>query len=81
MALRKSDLYSSLWKSCDELRGGMDASQYHATGSSFNMVVDLSANNPAAGAYTLPLEATQTGSSGSNDVWVYRANLLVYIVN
>ena len=28
MALRKSDLYSSLWKSCDELRGGMDASQY-----------------------------------------------------
>ena len=28
MPLRKSDLYSSLWKSCDELRGGMDASQY-----------------------------------------------------
>ena len=26
MALKKSDLYSSLWKSCDELRGGMDAS-------------------------------------------------------
>jgi type I restriction enzyme M protein len=28
VALRKSDLYSSLWKSADELRGGMDASQY-----------------------------------------------------
>jgi len=28
MALRKSELYSSLWQSCDELRGGMDASQY-----------------------------------------------------
>ena len=28
MALKKSDLYRSLWKSCDELRGGMDASQY-----------------------------------------------------
>lgn len=28
MALKKSALYSSLWKSCDELRGGMDASQY-----------------------------------------------------
>jgi type I restriction-modification system DNA methylase subunit len=28
MAIRKSDLYSSLWASCDELRGGMDASQY-----------------------------------------------------
>ncbi|MEV6776040.1 type I restriction-modification system subunit M [Streptomyces syringium] len=28
MALKKTDLYSSLWKSCDELRGGMDAGQY-----------------------------------------------------
>ena len=28
MALKKSELYTSLWSSCDELRGGMDASQY-----------------------------------------------------
>jgi hypothetical protein len=28
MAIKKSDRYSSLWASCDELRGGMDASQY-----------------------------------------------------
>ncbi len=28
MAIKKSALYSSLWRSCDELRGGMDASQY-----------------------------------------------------
>ncbi|HEY2931065.1 MAG TPA: class I SAM-dependent DNA methyltransferase [Acidobacteriota bacterium] len=28
MALKKSQLYSSIWQSCDELRGGMDASQY-----------------------------------------------------
>lgn len=28
MPLKKSDLYSSLWASCDALRGGMDASQY-----------------------------------------------------
>src|ERR1035441_5326578 len=28
MAIKKSDLYSSLWAPCDELRGGMDASQY-----------------------------------------------------
>src|SRR3954470_24871369 len=28
VALRKSDLYSSLWASCDQLRGGMDATQY-----------------------------------------------------
>src|SRR6266700_4145838 len=28
MTIKKSEHYSSLWKSCDELRGGMDASQY-----------------------------------------------------
>src|SRR6266480_2756049 len=28
MAIKKSELYSSLWASCDQLRGGMDASQY-----------------------------------------------------
>ena len=28
MAVKKSELYRSLWSSCDELRGGMDASQY-----------------------------------------------------
>jgi hypothetical protein len=25
MPIKKSELYSSLWKSCDEFRGGMDA--------------------------------------------------------
>ena len=28
MTIKKSDLYAKLWASCDELRGGMDASQY-----------------------------------------------------
>lgn len=28
MAVKKTQLYKSLWDSCDELRGGMDASQY-----------------------------------------------------
>jgi len=28
MAIKKSEIHSSLWASCDELRGGMDASQY-----------------------------------------------------
>ena len=28
MPMKKSELYSSLWQSCDALRGGMDASQY-----------------------------------------------------
>ena len=28
MVIKKSDLYASIWASCDLLRGGMDASQY-----------------------------------------------------
>jgi len=28
MPIRKSELYRSIWASCDELRSGMDASQY-----------------------------------------------------
>jgi type I restriction enzyme M protein len=28
MAIKKSELYTSLWASCDELRGVMDASEY-----------------------------------------------------
>ncbi|MDD3562148.1 MAG: type I restriction-modification system subunit M [Candidatus Cloacimonetes bacterium] len=28
MAIKKSELYSSIWQACDQLRGGMDASQY-----------------------------------------------------
>lgn len=28
MAIKKSALYRSIWDSCNELRGGMDASQY-----------------------------------------------------
>lgn len=32
MAIKKSDLYSSLWASCDELRGGMDANPEDSKG-------------------------------------------------
>ena len=28
MAIKKSELYSAIWKSCDELRGGMEPSEY-----------------------------------------------------
>ena len=28
MVIKKSDLYASIWASCDPLRGGMDASQH-----------------------------------------------------
>ena len=33
MAIKKSELYSSLWKSCDELRGGMDADKFKCDSS------------------------------------------------
>ena len=28
MAVKKTELYSSLWASCDKLRGAMDSSEY-----------------------------------------------------
>ena len=51
MALKKSQLYSSLWSSCDELRGGMDASQYKdyvLTLLFMKYVSDKSAGDPDA---------------------------------
>ena len=51
MALKKSQLYSSLWQSCDELRGGMDASQYKdyvLTLLFMKYVSDKHANDPNA---------------------------------
>ena len=51
MALKKSQLYSSLWESCNELRGGMDASQYKdyvLTLLFMKYVSDKHANSPYA---------------------------------
>ena len=49
MAIKKSQLYASLWQSCDELRGGMDASQYKdyiLTLLFMKYVSDKAASNP-----------------------------------
>jgi len=51
MAIKKTALYSSLWASCDELRGGMDASQYKdyvLTLLFMKYVSDKAKNNPRA---------------------------------
>ena len=51
MALKKSQLYASLWQSCDQLRGGMDASQYKdyvLTLLFMKYVSDKHAGNPQA---------------------------------
>ena len=60
MAIKKSELYSALWKSCDELRGGMDASQYkdYVLALLFvKYVSDKYANDPDA-----PIEIPKGGS-------------------
>ena len=49
MAIKKSQLYASLWQMCDELRGGMDASQYKdyiLTLLFMKYVSDKAANDP-----------------------------------
>ena len=51
MAIKKSQLYASLWQSCDELRGGMDASQYKdyiLTLLFMKYVSDKFINNPSS---------------------------------
>ncbi|MFB2720498.1 type I restriction-modification system subunit M [Shewanella xiamenensis] len=51
MAIKKTELYSSLWASCDELRGGMDASQYKdyvLTMLFMKYVSDKAKNDPCA---------------------------------
>lgn len=51
MAIKKTELYSSLWASCDELRGGMDASQYKdyvLTMLFMKYVSDKAQNDPTA---------------------------------
>src|SRR5216683_2920932 len=60
MAIKKSELYSSLWKSCDELRGGMDASQYKDS-----VLILLSAkyvSDNSAGQLAAPIQAPEGGS-------------------
>ena len=51
MAIKKSQIYSSLWASCDALRGGMDASQYKnyiLTLLFMKYVSDKSENDPGS---------------------------------
>lgn len=60
MALKKSELYSSLWKSCDELRGGMDASQYKDYVLALLFIKYVS--DRYAGVEDAPIEVPEGGS-------------------
>ena len=57
MAVKKSELYSSLWKSCDELRGGMDASKYKDYFLALLFVKYVSDRHSGANAYLRFLKA------------------------
>ena len=60
MAIKKSELYSSLWASCDELRGGMDASQYkdYVLTMLFVKYISDKYKNKTFGAITVPKGAS-----------------------
>lgn len=60
MAIKKSELYSSLWASCDELRGGMDASQYkdYVLTMLFVKYISDKYKNDPFGAITVPKGAS-----------------------
>jgi type I restriction enzyme M protein len=60
MAIKKSELYRSLWASCDELRGGMDASQYkdYVLTLLFVKYISDKYKDQAFGAITVPAGAT-----------------------
>ncbi len=60
MAIKKSELYSSLWASCDELRGGMDASQYkdYVLTMLFVKYISDKYKNAAFGAISVPKGAS-----------------------
>ena len=64
MAIKKSDLYSSLWAACDELRGDMDASQY----KDYMLFVKYVSNKYGdSDAFTLPVKIS-AGASFANMV-------------
>ena len=63
MALKKSELYSSLWSLCDELRGGMDASQYKdyvLVLLFIKYVSDKYAGSPSPRSRSRPVQASRT---------------------
>ncbi len=53
MAIKKSELYSSLWAGADALRGGMDASQYKdfVLGMLFFKYVSDKSNDPKSAIF------------------------------
>lgn len=73
MAIKKSELYRSLWASCDKLRGAIDPSQYKnyvLVLLFMKYVSDKYANDPD-GLIIIPeyLMRNFASESGSGDAW------------
>ncbi len=80
MALKKSRLYSSLWASCDELHGGMDASQSKNRAESDDILGDAyeylmrhfaTESGKSKGQFYTPAEVSRIMAqiSGIRDAW------------
>lgn len=57
MAIKKSQLYSTLWNGCDELRGGIDASPYKdyvLTMLFWKYISDKAKSDPESIIYEIP---------------------------
>jgi type I restriction-modification system DNA methylase subunit len=65
MPIKKSELYSSLWKICDELRGGMDTSQCKDYVLVLLFVKYVSDKHASQKNYLLDVPANSTGSSSA----------------
>ena len=76
MPIKKSDLYSSLWASCDELRGGMDASQYKDC-DIYQHLMDYCATTQQDDAYLIAVDSwvahtiriVETDKKGKDKGW------------
>jgi hypothetical protein len=58
---------------------GMEPSQYKSAGTTFNMIVGVSAALPAAGTYMLHISTSRTGQAA--DAWWYHAFITVNVVD
>ena len=77
MAIKKSDLYSSLWASCDELRGGMDASQYKDYVLFMLFIKYISDKYGNTGDFAPPVVIPKGASQAQTDITLEKMDYLV----
>ncbi len=95
MAIKKSQLYSSIWKACNELRGGMDATEYknyvlvllfvRYVSDKYSQLKNSLVEVPAGGSFTdlIALKGRANIGEGMNTVLstLAKANNLVGVID